>query len=130
MHKQKQGSDIETSRTEMERETLVRLEKIKKTIQASEAAIRQVELRVEETDQMLAKYGLTKDQILHLRLDARQREMVNRALKDKGFPGIDEWSAPLAVRQAVRPDAAEIVPKADLANRQRQFKRMKRRVRL
>ena len=54
---------------------------IRKTIAESEAMVQQAELRMAETDRLLAAQGLTREQVMNFRITAEQRRLVNDELK-------------------------------------------------
>ena len=53
------------------------LTKIRKTISESEAVIAQAELRIAETDRLLEKEGLTREQVLAMKPTREQLVAVN-----------------------------------------------------
>ena len=65
------------------------LAKIRKTVAESEAMAQQVELRLQETDRLLASQGLTREQVLSFRFTDEQRELVNRELQRRGLGRLD-----------------------------------------
>ena len=66
---------------------------IRKTITQSENLISEAELRIAETDRFLAAQGLTREQVLNLKLSGEQRRLVDEELKRRGLPGLDENEA-------------------------------------
>ena len=106
------------------------LARIRKTIAESEALVSQVDLRIAETDRMLERNGLTREQVLNLRFSAQQREAVNEELRRRGFEPFDAWEeADLkreleSSRQEAKFDAPEPVADGELAERQRKFSMM------
>ena len=66
------------------------LARIRKTIADSNALVSQTELRIAETDRLLASQGLTREQVLGIRLTREQRRMVNEELKRRGLPPLEE----------------------------------------
>lgn len=65
------------------------LAKIRKTVAESEAMAQQVELRIQETDRLLASQGLTREQVLGFQFTDDQRELVNRELERRGLGRLD-----------------------------------------
>ena len=66
---------------------------IRKTIAESESMLSQVELRMAETDRMLASQGMTREQVLSLQFSDEQLEAANRELERRGMPPVeDTWS--------------------------------------
>jgi hypothetical protein len=78
------------------------LARIRKTIADSERLVEAAKLRMAETDRMLEKQGLTREQVLAFRFTDQQREAVNRELVRQGMPPLED-------------DAEAAVPAADLA---------------
>ncbi len=65
---------------------------IRKTIAESESMLSQVELRMAETDRMLASQGMTREQVLSLQFSDEQLEAANRELERRGMPPVeDPW---------------------------------------
>ena len=79
------GDDIKRRQADIEEH----LAKIRKTVAESEAMVQQVELRIQETDRLLASQGLTREQVLGFRFTDEQRELVNRELERHGFGRLD-----------------------------------------
>ena len=65
------------------------LAKIRKTVAESEAMARQIDLRMQETDRLLASQGLTREQVLKLQFTDEQRELVNEELARRGLERLD-----------------------------------------
>ena len=85
------------------------LARIRKTIEASQALVSQTELRIAETDRMLAEQGLTREQVMGFQFTSEQKLKVNEELKRRGLPPIEDDE----------PDDM-----ADLENRQKKFSMM------
>ena len=106
------------------------LARIRKTIADSNAAVSQAELRIAETDRLLAAQGLTREQVLGFQFTGEQKLAVNEELKRRGLPPIedddlDDISAGLrddlmAGRPALPNFEAGDV-QSDLENRQKKF---------
>lgn len=65
------------------------LAKIRKTVAESEAMAQKVDLRIQETDRLLASQGLTREQVLNLKFTDEQRELVNREFERRGLGRLD-----------------------------------------
>ena len=68
------------------------LSRIRKTIAESESLVSQAELRIAETDRMLERQGLTREQVMNFHFTEAQREAVNAELKRRGLEPLD-WEA-------------------------------------
>ena len=68
------------------------LARIRKTISDSERVVAQAELRMAETDRMLERQGLTREQVMAMRFSDAQMEAVNAELKRRGLDPLDKWS--------------------------------------
>ncbi len=84
---------------------------IRKTIADSENLVSQAELRIAETDRMLERQGLTREQVMKLRFTESQREAANAELKRRGMDPLEKWSG---MEDSSRVDA--IRPASDYAN--------------
>lgn len=73
-----------------QREIEASLARARKTVAESRALMEQVHLRIQETDRLLAKQGLTREQVLGFRFTEEQRLLVNEQLKRMGLPPIEE----------------------------------------
>ena len=69
------------------------LAKIRKTVAESENAVMEARLRIEETDRLLAKQGLTREQVLSWHPTKEQRLVVNEELRRRGLPLLEEDDA-------------------------------------
>lgn len=102
------------------------LANIRKTISESETLVSQAELRIAETDRMLERQGLTREQVLHMRFSEEQMSAANAELKRRGMDPLEKWS-PLPdvehdiVREAPHVEAKSEEKDAELANRQKKF---------
>ena len=107
---------------------------IRKTISDSNAVVAQAELRIQETDRMLAQQGLTREQVLAMQFSEDQVRDANAELKRRGMEPLDNESIAMltqppppsndstirqfddsAIRQSDDPTDGE------LENRQRKF---------
>ena len=102
------------------------LAKIRKTIADSQAAIDAANLRIQETDRMLASQGLTREQVLGFQVTREQKLAVNEELRRRGLPPLEDDDEAFdfnAATAALRGEAE--MPQADpddaLADRQRRF---------
>ena len=76
-----------------DRDVQAYLARIRRTIAESENLVSQAELRIAETDRMLESQGLTREQVLNLKLSGEQRRLVDEELKRRGLPGLEEDEA-------------------------------------
>ena len=67
------------------------LARIRKTIADSEQLVSQTQLRIAETDRMLEKQGLTRDQVMAMRFTDAQFDAVNAELKRRGMEPLEKW---------------------------------------
>lgn len=95
-------TDPEQSR----QETDAYLARIRKTIADSERLVEAAKLRMAETDRLLAKQGLTREQVLAFRFTGEQREAVNRELAKMGLDPLQEED-PLR-KEEMAPPAADV----------------------
>ena len=65
---------------------------IRKTISDSNAVVAQAELRIQETDRMLAQQGLTREQVLAMQFSEDQVRDANAELKRRGMEPLDNES--------------------------------------
>ncbi len=70
------------------------LKKIRQTIKDSRNLIAQAELRIAETDRLLAKEGLTREQLEKMTFTDEQLAVVNAELKRRGLPPLDAGDEP------------------------------------
>jgi len=110
------------------------LARIRRTIAESKTLVSQAELRIAETDRMLEKQGLTREQVMAMRFSDAQMDAVNEELRRRGMDPLEKWTAadggsPYGGPQAAKTDAADRPPDAagprpadaELENRQRKF---------
>ena len=106
------------------------LAKIRKTIADSKRVVSQAELRIAETDRMLERQGLTREQVMAMRFTDAQMEAVNAELKRRGLSPIEKWEGldePATYKPSelsnpeMTPSAAGAMADAELENRQRKF---------
>ena len=66
------------------------LARARKTVADSRDLMAQVQLRMQETDRLLAKQGLTREQVRSFRFTSEQRQLVNDELKRRGLPPVQD----------------------------------------
>ena len=110
-----------------DRDTEAYLARIRKTVAESNGLLSQLELRMAETDRMLERQGLTREQVMAMRFTDAQIEAVNDELKRRGMSPLEKWEMgdqPSRPRTAEPPNhhiAESSSPDAELDNRQRKF---------
>lgn len=112
----------------MDKETEAYLARIRRTIEESNRLVVETGLRIQETDRMLERHGLTREQVMAMRFSDAQREAVNDELKRRGMDPLEKWEAGEDVTRET-PDEFPIsgfapedsAPDAELAERQRKF---------
>ena len=116
--------------TDNKRDIDAYLARIRKTIADSNALVSKVELRIAETDRMLAEQGLTREQVRNFRFSGEQKLVVNEELKRRGLPPIedDEFDDPViephgdsSVGRPAMPNFEAGDVQSDLENRQKKF---------
>ena len=101
------------------------LARIRKTIADSKNMVAQAELRIVETDRMLERQGLTREQVMAMQFSDAQKRAVDAELKRRGLDPLEWWSE----AEHPEPEAESRLPDADvgtasdaeLENRQRKF---------
>lgn len=128
--------------TELEEDTEKYLAKIRKTIKDSKNLMEQAELRIAETDRLLAEQGVTREQIRKMTFTPEQIKAVNEELERRGLPKIESDLVPQAAQDPVPlseatpvkpaptvvPDSSDV--DADPVNRSRKFNVMMQRFKL
>lgn len=112
-----------------EKDLQMYLAHIRKTIAESENLVSQAELRIAETDRMLERQGLTREQVMNFHFTEAQREAANDELRRRGLEPLAWEEADDARHEAfdaspvarLTPDAADAVADAELAERRRKF---------
>ena len=107
------------------------LARIRKTIADSKALVSQARLRIAETDRMLERQGLTREQVMAMRFSDAQMEAVNAELRRRGLDPLEKWSKAGDEGQyeggasdapgASGPAPMDYSADAELENRQRKF---------
>ena len=69
------------------------LARIRKTIADGKNAVSQAELRIAETDRMLERQGLTREQVMAMRFSEAQIEAANAELKRRGMDPLELWQS-------------------------------------
>ena len=107
------------------------LASIRQTIAKSENLVAEAELRIAETDRFLESQGLTREQVLNLKLTGEQRRLVDEELKRRGLPGLEEDEArgEMPVYDAT-PSWGAADTQGDLDNRKRKFGAMMQQFRM
>ena len=99
---------------------------IRKTIADSKNLVSQAELRIAETDRMLERQGLTREQVMAMHFSDAQMAAANEELKRRGMDPIEIWERDgIAEHERVAvdrpPPVAETSADTELAERQRKF---------
>ena len=98
---------------------------IRKTISDSEALVAQAELRIQETDRMLAQQGLTREQVLAMQFTEEQVRAANEELRRRGMEPLDSEAIDLLSQPppaaSASPAPMPVVTSEELENRQRKF---------
>ncbi len=110
----------------LRRETQAYLAKIRRTIQAGKEMVASVDLRLAETDRLLAQEGLTREQVANLTFTAEQKAAVEAELKRRGLPSLSEIESeearPREIRGGGTPPAPDAVERDGTAeNRRKKF---------
>ena len=129
---------MNSNRKEMDAETKAYLDKIARTVAESKAIISQVELRMAETDRMLASQGLTREDVQTMTFTPEQLNAVNRELKRRGMAPLDaeeilnrqEDTQVAGDGAAAESRQATETPEENLGNRQKKFSMMMNKLRL
>ena len=99
------------------------LKKVRKSISESEALVEQAERRIAETDELLARVGVTREELRRMRPTPEQIQIVNEELARRGIE-------PLEPVEETVPNE-EIAPGEEgLEHRKRQFGEMMNGIRL
>lgn len=78
--------------SDVSKETEAYLSRIRKTIEESKNIVAQTELRIAETDRMLEKQGLTREQVMAMRFSEAQIEAANAELRRRGLDPLEKWT--------------------------------------
>lgn len=112
---------------ELDKDTQAYLDRIRKTIADTDAIIAQTELRMAETDRMLERQGLTREQVMAFKFSDAQLEAANEELKRRGFDPLERWERGEwdgSSEKTVAPQDLAVessTSDAELENRQRKF---------
>ena len=112
-----------------DRDVKAYLARIRKTIADSKNLVSQVELRIAETDRMLERQGLTREQVMAMTFSDAQLDAVNEELKRRGLDPLEKWTmndrAVPDEEPSIKADASyageTATSDAELENRQRKF---------
>ena len=109
-----------------EKEVQAYLARIRKTIEDSRNLVSQAELRMAETDRMLERQGLTREQVMAMRFSDAQIEAANEELKRRGMDPLERWERDGLTEQEEfdvgrQPSAVESSTDSEFAARQRKF---------
>ena len=102
------------------------LARIRKTVEDSKRLVSQVGLRIAETDRMLEKQGLSREQVMAMRFTEAQVEAVNAELKRRGMDPLEGWGLGARTEapdesDALRPEPDVPASNDEFAERQRKF---------
>ena len=112
-----------------DRDVQAYLARIRKTIADGKNLVSQVELRIAETDRMLERQGLTREQVMAMQFSDAQLDAVNEELKRRGLDPLEKWTmndrAVPDEEPSIKADASyageTATSDAELENRQRKF---------
>ncbi len=116
-----------------QREIEETLARARKTVADSRELMNQVNLRMQETDRMLAKQGLTREQVRNFRFTNEQKLLVNQELKRRGLPVLEDDRTDFdSITAEIRASQLETVPDGGdvVSDRQRKFGNFMREFRL
>lgn len=98
--------------------------RIRTTIEQSNRIVEQAALRIAETDRLLERQGLTREQVMAMHFSEAQIESVNAELRRRGLDPLERWALageePPAETPPPQPDEPPSTD-AELENRQRKF---------
>ena len=98
-------------------DTKAYLARIRTTIEQSNRIVEQAALRIAETDRLLERQGLTREQVMAMQFSDAQIEAVNADLKRRGLDSLDEGFGGDAEPPAPQDSSSD----AELEERQRKF---------
>ncbi len=112
--------------SEDEKDLQTYLARIRKTIADSNSLISQAELRIAETDRMLEKQGLSREQLMQMHFSKAQIEAANQELRRRGLEPLETeddnaWNTPRDDREESRVSHLEAATDDELAQRQKKF---------
>ena len=111
-------------------ETKAYLARIRRTIEASSRLVEEVGLRIAETDRMLERQGLTREQVMAMRFSQAQIDAANAELERRGMDPLELWQSEDNGGEPSTFKPSELQPStfqpsadsdAELAERQRKF---------
>ena len=110
---------------ELKEDVQAYLARIRKTIADSKRVVEQAALRVAETDRLLERQGLTREQVMAMQFSDAQKRAVDAELRRRGLDPLEWWSEverPEPEDESRLPDAdVGMASDAELENRQRKF---------
>ena len=121
---------------DLEKDTEAYLARIRRTIAESTRLVDEANLRIAETDRMLEKQGLTRDQVMGFRFTDEQITAANAELSRRGMEPLDAETLNSGGWGDSEPESGPLHPSdfddtgfrhpdpaqgADLAERQRKF---------
>lgn len=112
--------------SEDEKDLQAYLARIRKTIADSNSLISQAELRIAETDRMLEKQGLSREQLMQMHFSKAQIDAANQELRRRGLEPLETeddnaWNVPRDDREESRVSHLEAATDDELAQRQKKF---------
>lgn len=112
--------------SEDEKDLQAYLARIRKTIADSNSLISQAELRIAETDRMLEKQGLSREQLMQMHFSKAQIDAANQELRRRGLEPLETeddnaWNASRDDREESRVSHLEAATDDEIAQRQKKF---------
>lgn len=80
--------DVMDQQKQLAAETEAYLAKIRETVRASKELVESTKLRLAETDRLLARQGLTREDVEKMPITEEQQRLVDEELKRRGFEPI------------------------------------------
>ena len=106
-----------------EKEIEACLKKVRKSISESEALVEQAERRMAETDELLARVGVTREELRRMRPTSEQIQIVNEELARRGIEPLEPVEETVPVEEIAAGEEG-------FEHRKRQFGAMMNGVRL
>lgn len=113
--------------TEGEKDVQAYLARIRRTVADANDLVSQAELRIAETDRMLERQGLTREQVMSMRFTEAQIAAANEELKRRGLDPLERWELEGREAQGEPADAyraPDPAPDGEIAERRRKFSMM------
>ncbi len=92
------------------------LARIRRTVEQANNLVSQAELRMAETDRMLERQGLTREQVMAMRFTEAQLDAANEELKRRGMDPLEKWSDIESYEDITRAEASASLRDADYAD--------------